>query len=648
MAIVKMSNFSLFTFDSDRDELLQELQKFSYVHFTNLKKDESLLEQGLSVLEIPKEIEEVDEDIKDVKYVIDLLKKYDDRETGLKGMIKGKNSFTFEELESKVNNFDYHPMIKKFRVLSERLDKLNQEEMKQKAISDELKPWKNLNYDVRSLKNFSFSSIFTGTVPKKLVEKLKKDMVELQKTYLEVISEGKDEAYILGITSRDEKDVFSEILRNNSYTNLSIPTETTVDEEYSIVKDKLSMLKEERKIAFDEIKGMKDYLSAFEETYDYLLNKKLRYAAEENFMRTENVNVISGFVPTDHVADFKKAVEKTQENVFYLEVTEADKDDESVPIMLNNGKFSESFESFTLMYSLPKYNGIDPTPLFAPFFFAFAGMMIGDLGYGIIMLIGTALALKYFNLDKGTRLFVRFLFYVSFSTMIWGGIFGSFFGGVIPMKALINPATEYQKLLILSIIFGGIHLFYALGIKAYINFRDGKPWSALFDTGFWYMALMGGIVLLLTMTMPLPAIAKTIATVVMAAGMVGIILTGGRDNSSVAGKLAGGLYSLYGISSYVGDFVSYSRLMALGLSGGFISVAINMMVSMLFAKGIIGIIFGVVVFIGGQAFNLFLSVLSAYVHTSRLTYVEFFGKFYEGGGKGFKLFRNKSKYINLE
>jgi len=129
---------------------------------------------------------------------------------------------------------------------------------------------------------------------------------------------------------------------------------------------------------------------------------------------------------------------------------------------------------------------------------------------------------------------------------------------------------------------------------------------------------------------------------------VGIILTGGRDNSSVAGKLAGGLYSLYGISSYVGDFVSYSRLMALGLSGGFISVAINMMVSMLFAKGIIGIIFGVVVFIGGQAFNLFLSVLSAYVHTSRLTYVEFFGKFYEGGGKGFKLFRNKSKYINLE
>src|SRR5699024_9406161 len=115
-------------------------------------------------------------------------------------------------------------------------------------------------------------------------------------------------------------------------------------------------------------------------------------------------------------------------------------------------------------------------------------------------------------------------------------------------------------------------------------------------------------------------------------GALGIILTGGRDAKTAPGKLVGGFYELYQITGYIGDFVSYSRLMALGLSGGFIAVAINLIVEMVSGAGIVGLVVGIVIFIGGQAFNIFLSGLSAYVHTMRLTYVEFFGKFYEGGG----------------
>ena len=129
--------------------------------------------------------------------------------------------------------------------------------------------------------------------------------------------------------------------------------------------------------------------------------------------------------------------------------------------------------------------------------------------------------------------------------------------------------------------------------------------------------------------------------------MIGIVLTGGREAKGVGAKLGGGLYSLYGISGYVGDFVSYSRLMALGLSGGFIAQAINMIIGMVSGSWI-GLIFIPVIFIGGHFFNMFLSFLGGYVHTSRLMYVEFFGKFYEGGGRPFKDFREESKYINLE
>lgn len=649
MAIVKMSNFGLFTFDSDREKLLHELQKFGYVHFTDLKEQSAYLEEGLETLEIPYEVSEVEEKIQSVKFAMDLLKRYDDRETGMKAMIKGKNSFTFEELEKKVAQFDYEPVVDKFRELTRKIDLISQEELKEKAAMEELRPWRNLNYDVRLFRDFQFSEVFTGTIPKKLMEPLKEALGTLEETYLETLSEGKDEAYVVGLTSKREKEDFNEILRNHSFTTVNLSVSGTPEEDMKKRKESLEKMKEEKKKLQAEIKSMAGHLARFEEVYEYLLNLRLRYQAENNFLRTGSVNVIEGYIPTDKTDAFRKAVEKTQEGAYYLELAEAKKEDVSVPILLKNGKFAEAFESLTTMYSLPTYDGIDPTPLFAPFFFAFFGMMIGDWGYGIILMVLTGVALKIANLEKGQRLMMRFLFYLSFSTIAWGLMFGTFFGAAFPGFALINPSTEYQKLLIVSIAFGGIHLFYALGIKAYLAIRDGKPLDALYDVGFWYMALMGAIVFLLTMVLGnLPEVLGTVSLVVMVIGMVGIILTGGRENETPVGKLAGGMYSLYGISGYIGDFVSYSRLMALGLSGGFIATAINMMVGMLFDMGIPGMIAGVIVFLGGQAFNLFLSALSAYVHTSRLTYVEFFGKFYDGGGKPFKLFRNKSKYINVE
>jgi len=249
----------------------------------------------------------------------------------------------------------------------------------------------------------------------------------------------------------------------------------------------LEKMKEEKKKLQAEIKSLAGHLARFEEVYEYLLNIRLRYAAENNFLRTESVNVIEGFIPTDKTDAFRKAVEKTQEGAYYLELEEAKNEDVSVPILLKNGKFTEAFESLTTMYSLPTYDGIDPTPLFAPFFFAFFGMMIGDWGYGLLLLLGTGAVLKIANLEKGQLLMMRFLFYLSFSTIAWGFIFGSFFGFPFPGFALISPAEEYNKLLIVSIAFGGIHLFYALGIKAYLAFRAGKPLDAPWMAKYWRM-----------------------------------------------------------------------------------------------------------------------------------------------------------------
>ena len=378
------------------------------------------------------------------------------------------------------------------------------------------------------------------------------------------------------------------------------------------------------------------------------MNKKLRVTAAENFLTTEKVNVVRGYVPTDKADDFNELIKKTQADAYYLEIAEADKDDPDVPILLKNSKFAQAFESLTGMYALPKYNEVDPTPLLAPFYLAFFGMMVADAGYGVIMLIATIVALKVANLSESQEKFVRFFHYLSYSTLAWGLFFGSCLGGAIPIPGIMDPAAQYQDLLIISIVFGIIHLFFALGIQVYMKVRDGQYLDAFFDVGFWYMALSGGIVFLVSFVVPLAPVIAQIAKWVMIAGMVGIVLTSGRSVKSTPGKLVAGFYELYGISGYVGDFVSYSRLMALGLSGGFIASSINMIVGMLAGKGPVGILGGIVVFVVGQLFNIFLSLLGAYVHTIRLTYVEFFGKFYEGGGKAFNLFRNKAKYINIK
>ncbi len=648
MAIVKMSNFSLFAFDSDRDSLLHELQKFGYVHFNSLDENEELLDDGLETVNIPKSIGEVDEEISKAKYAIDILSKYYEKETGLKAMIKGLDNVNFDELEKKASDIDFLQIYNKVKDLATKLDETNQEIKDLDSKKADLEHWKGLEYPLNDIQNIEKAVTFMGTYPKKMKDNLDNDLLELNYTYIESISEDKDSNYLFGLSSKEEAEKFNEILRNNGFSFVSLDGEETPRKEIKDIEDQLQALEVRAKEVISEIKELSNNLSDVQLVYEYLMNKKLRLMSSENFLTTEKVNIINGYIPTEMKNNFEKAVKDSLKDYYYLNIEEADKYDTSVPVLLKNSKFSEAFESLTEMYALPRYNEIDPTPFLAPFYLAFFGMMVGDVGYGIIMLIGTLAALKIANLSSGQRKFVRFFHYLSYSTIVWGLVFGSFLGGIIPIKGLMDPASQYQELLVISIVFGLIHLFFGLALNAYINIRDKKYIDALFDVGFWYMAISGGIVFLLTIVVTLPPLAKTISMIVMIAGMIGIVLTGGRDADGLAGKAAGGLYSLYGISSYVGDFVSYSRLMALGLAGGFISASINMMVGMLAASGIIGIVFGVVVFIGGQFFNLFLSFLGAYVHTSRLTYVEFFSKFYEGGGKHFKLFRNEAKYINLK
>lgn len=309
--------------------------------------------------------------------------------------------------------------------------------------------------------------------------------------------------------------------------------------------------------------------------------------------------------------------------------------------------FSDAFEGLVKTYSMPRYNEIDPTPVVAPFYWLFFGMMVADVGYGVLMALVTGIILATCKLSESMKKNVKFFFYLSFSIIIWGAIYGSYFSLPIDVPHLIDPAKDYNTILAMSIIIGIAHIFVALAVKAYVYIKNGKILDAVYDVLFWYVLLTTVIIMIGGSSLGLSAQVMTISKYLMILSMIGIILTGGREVKNTGGRIGLGVYSLYGISGYIGDFISYARLMALGLSGGFIAQSVNQICQMIGFKPLT-IVFTMLIFALGQTFNMLLALLGAYVHSARLIYVEFFGKFYEGGGKEFKDFKIEEKYINIK
>lgn len=646
MAIVKMSKFHLFTFSEQRRELLKALQKFNLTNFNDLKVAEG--EDGIKKVELPEEIIAIDERIQESKWAIDLLSKYQKKEGLIEGLTKEQKSFTLEDLRLRANKYDFEKNYKDLKDIYESRARYEQKIQNDKTLIDELKPWSSIPIKVKELKNLKSVGVSIGTIPEKFLNELKEDLSKFELAELVEVDRLNKLSYGLIFYDKSIEDQVIECLRKNSFAPSDIKTDGYVKDKIKELEENISSYRSQIEKLDKSIEKHCVDLEDFQIVYDFNKNEKLRLSAENNFISTDRVNVMEGYLPTDKVDDFIKTIEGVVGSNYYFDVKEADRDDKDVPIILKNNKFVSDFQMLTSMYSMPKYNEIDPTPLFAPFYWLFSGIMIGDAGYGLIVLIACLIGLKFFNLKKSMRSMVRFFMYLAISTTIWGLVFGSFFGDTIKLPALIDPATESVKMIGMSLIFGTIHIFFALGIKAYMNIRDRNFIDFICDVLVWYLALIGIILWIISVALSLSPILNKIGMWLTIIGLIGIAATGGRAEKSLGGKIGWGIYSAYGITSYIGDFVSYLRLMALCLAGSFIAVAVNMIVRILIGAGPLGVVFAVIIFIVFQLFNAFLSYLSAYVHSARLVYVEMFNKFYEGGGRPFKKMIEESKYFNIK
>ena len=636
MAIVKMKKFKLFALEKDRKSLLKELQKFSYVHFVKTKEDD----ESLKDIELNQDMTIIKEKSQKVKWMLNYFSKLFPKETKKEIDESSIKETLFVLVEQQASKYDFSNDYENLANISREIDSNKEEIANLETYRKELSKWLNIKESLGNLKAFKTAKFFLGTVAKKNFEPLKDKLRNFEHTYIEEISDESSQINIMLLTSNTEEKELKNELKTYSFTETNFNFDTSFTEEYKKTKNREEELKKANEKLKEKVEKLLKLIPKLLIQKEYLDNALMRETVVSNFKATDTVNIIEGYIPLDMEEEFKKIVNKNSNKSNYLEITEVDKDDEEVPILLKNSGITGLFASITQMYALPKYNEIDPTAILSIFYWIFFGMMVADFAYGLILFILSGLALMIGKFDENKRKFLKFFFALSFSTMIWGLLYGSAFGDLIKLPTqVLDSSKDFMSIFILSIIFGAIHLVIALGIKAYILIKNGHFMDVIYDVFLWYLTLTSLIILLLAGRFGLSEFTKNIFIACAVIGMLGIVVFGARDAKTLVGRIGGGLYSLYGITSYIGDFVSYLRLMALGLAGGFIASAINIIVKMLVSKGILGIILGVVVFTLGQSFNIFLSFLSSYVHTSRLTYVEFFSKFYEGGGKAFKKFR---------
>ncbi len=389
-------------------------------------------------------------------------------------------------------------------------------------------------------------------------------------------------------------------------------------------------------------------LSDIKALYDVFLTRQDRLYAKGRTVETEKTVLISGWVPSQAEDKTKALLEKYGAAYSF----ENPGEEEDVPVLLANRPVACNFESVLSMYALPKYGRFDPTAIMSVFYTIIFGLMFADVGYGAILVIGCLAALKLLHPSESMQQFFKMFAICGASCIIGGILFGGYFGDLpaavmegfggredTPTLAVwFDMVEEPIMMLLLSLGVGAVHMVTAFIIKFIILVRDGHVFDAIADVGSWLILFAGIGVYFLQ---------PTVGLILAVLGVLMLICTQGRHEKNVIMKVLKGIMSLYDIVGYLSDLLSYSRILALSLASAVIASVMNLL-STMGGLTVGGIILFIIVFLLGHVINFLVNILGTYVHTSRLQYIEFFGKFYESGGRAFAPLEIKSKYVNLK
>ena len=666
MAILQMKRLTLAVIRSQKEALLKDLIRHGCVEVSEI--DEIVKDSEISNL-----VKSENSDLMKVRQAhasllhgIDLLNRYVPKKSPL---LSAKPEVTPDEFLDETGLWGAVQFAQQIEEEDGRIKRIAAEESRQRSVIESLKPWSDLTMPLNS-EGTEYAAVLLGTIPDRIPLEEVASAVEkvTEEAQLYSVSEDKSQHYVMLICLRQKLSEVQEALRSSGFTASTVTgMEGSAREcigkaeialkELASEKQQLVKAIEAEDVRRDEMKLAADRMAA-----------RISIAeAEEKLFGTESVVMLEGWMPAEKEAELSRVFEDY--TCAYETRDPLPEEYPDVPVKLKNNRVTDGLNMVTNMYSLPAYGTVDPNPLMAPFFIIFFGLMFADIGYGVLMIVAALFALAKIKPQEGSLSFCRLLLWGGIATTIAGFLTGGLFSdapkqiydvycaskGIEPtwqgLPRLFSPTEDSILVLVGSLILGWLHLNTGMVVSFVQKWKHGDKADAIWEEGSQWVLLIGAVIFALKKLNVVPAIPDAVALGALIIG-VAMLLFGAGRNAKGFGKVTAAFGCIYNTATgWFGDILSYSRIMALMLAGGVVGQVFNT-VAIMPAKNsginVFTVIAFLVIFLLGHAMNFGLNLLGCYVHDLRLQCLEFFGKFYQDGGKPFKPLKLSGKFVRAK
>ena len=635
-----MKHLRLLGMESEREALLKAMQDMECVEISSIDGSEEALKSGFAKPD-DKALMSAQEASRAYRTALASLDRFAPEKKGMFRKRQGVSRAAFFSAESEENARTAAETINKD---TRRLGEIESERTKNEALRATLAPW--LTVDAPLGGADGALAVFFGTVGLNVTDDALKALADSLDGLLtwQQASSDRSLRYLLVMCHGSVKERALSALRDLGFSTVSFRGMTgTAKENDKALAENLAALEKERQEIEQRIAGLGGKREALLEASDRAAIALRREEAKSRLVGTDKVFLLEGWLPADRCAEIEKTLKPFTRAIETREPTEDEYP--QVPVQLKNNKLTRPLNMVTEMYSLPAYGTLDPNPLMAPFFILFYGIMMADMGYGLLMMIASVIISKKYR-PKGTsgELF-SLLGLCGISTFIMGALTGGFFGDfltqlvaivspgtVFALPKLFDPLDDLTMILIGSMALGMVQIVTGMAISLIEKCKRKKFLDAFFEEITWWIVFIG---------IALLALGKGVAVLYVGCALV---LLGPIVQGKGWGKLTGVFGSLYNhVTGYFGDILSYTRLMALMLAGSVIAQVFNMLAAM---PG--NVIAFIIISMLGNAMNFGLNLLGCYVHDLRLQCLEFFNKFYVDGGKPFRPMTLDTEYVDLQ